>query len=222
MIISAQHINKYFFAPNKHQVLDSVSLTATEGELISIYGESGSGKSTLLYILSTLDTDFEGELMILNNTIKQLSPDELSAFRNRHVGFVYQFHFLLPEFNVLQNVMLPALKLGQKDKAEIEANAYSLLNDMGMEAFLDRPSYQLSGGQQQRVAIARALINDPSLIIADEPTGNLDQKNTETIFNLLQEITTNRKKTVIMATHNLSIQKKSQRIIEIIDGSVRL
>ncbi|WP_394750936.1 ABC transporter ATP-binding protein [Spongiimicrobium salis] len=222
MILNAQHISKYFLSPEKHQVLNQVSLSAQKGELISIFGESGSGKSTLLYILSTLDTDFEGELLIHDQYVKKLSLDELTAFRNQHIGFVYQFHFLLPEFNVLQNVMLPALKLGRKQKEEIKEDAFLLLREMGMEAFTDRPSYQLSGGQQQRVAIARALINDPSLIIADEPTGNLDQKNTATIFNLLQEITATKDKTVIMATHNLSIQKKSQRIIEIIDGSVRL
>lgn len=222
MILEARHINKYFLSPEKHQVLHSVSLTTKEGELISIYGESGSGKSTLLYILSTLDTDFEGDLRIHDNPIKQLSSDELAAFRNQHIGFVYQFHFLLPEFNVLQNVMLPALKLGNKEKEEIRKNAIGLLDEMGMGAFIDRPSYKLSGGQQQRVAIARALINDPSLIIADEPTGNLDQKNTAIIFNLLHEITLQKNKTVIMATHNLGIQEKSQRVIEIIDGSIRL
>ncbi|MGB5819207.1 MAG: ABC transporter ATP-binding protein [Saonia sp.] len=222
MILEAQHINKYFPEPEKHQVLHNISLTAKEGDLISIFGESGSGKSTLLYILSTLDSDFNGTLNICNQEIKSLSPDKLAHFRNKHIGFVYQFHFLLPEFNVLQNVMLPALKLRAKSWEEIKEDAYLLLHEMGMRSFAERPSYKLSGGQQQRVAIARALINDPTLIIADEPTGNLDQKNTMMIFDLLREITEQKNKTVIMATHNLGIQKKSRRVIEIIDGSIRL
>lgn len=222
MIVEANHINKYFFDPEKQQILNEISLQVREGDLISIAGESGSGKSTLLYILSTLDTNFEGNLKINNLDIKNLNPDTLTAFRNKHIGFVYQFHFLLPEFNVMQNVILPALKLGEKNTEEIKEDAFLLLKEMGMESFTERPSYKLSGGQQQRVAIARALINDPTLIIADEPTGNLDQKNTMLIFELLSEITAQRNKTVIMATHNSSLQKKSNRVIEIIDGSIRL
>ncbi|WP_430967168.1 ABC transporter ATP-binding protein [Spongiimicrobium sp. 2-473A-2-J] len=222
MILKAEHISKYFHNPKKHRVLNGVSLNAEAGELISIFGESGSGKSTLLYILSTLDMDFEGTLEILGQPTKALSQDGLTDFRNRHIGFVYQSHFLLPEFNVLQNVMLPALKLGEKDNQALREDALSLLDEMGMKTFADRPSYQLSGGQQQRVAIARALINNPVLIVADEPTGNLDQKNSMLIFDLLSQITKERSKTVIMATHNLTIQKKSQRLVEIIDGSIRL
>lgn len=222
MIVEANHISKYFFEPEKQQILNAVSLEVDKGSLVSIAGESGSGKSTLLYILSTLDTDFEGDLTINGLAIKNLTPDALTSFRNRHIGFVYQFHFLLPEFNVLQNVILPALKLGAKSAEEIKEDAFALLKEMGMESFTERPSYKLSGGQQQRVAIARALINDPTLIIADEPTGNLDQKNTMLIFDLLSEITAQRNKTVVMATHNTSLQKKSDRVIEIIDGSIRL
>ncbi|MEL6917270.1 MAG: ABC transporter ATP-binding protein [Bacteroidota bacterium] len=222
MILEASDINKYFLEPEKQQVLNGVSLNAEVGDLISIYGESGSGKSTLLYILSTLDTKFQGTLNILDQPIKNLTPDELANFRNKYIGFVYQFHFLLHEFNVLQNIMLPALKLGIKNAEEIKEDAYVLLKEMGMQDFAKRRSYKLSGGQQQRVAIARSLINDPALIIADEPTGNLDQKNTMIIFDLLKEITATKNKTVVMATHNLSIQKKSHRVIEIIDGSVRL
>lgn len=222
MILNAEHLFKYFHQPKKHRVLNGVSLKAEAGDLISIFGESGSGKSTLLYILSTLDTDFDGTLEILGQPIKALAQDALTDFRNRHIGFVYQSHFLLPEFNVLQNVMLPALKLGKKDKEALRGDALSLLDEMGMKIYAERPSYQLSGGQQQRVAIARALINDPALIIADEPTGNLDQKNSMLIFELLSQITTDKNKTVIMATHNLDIQKKSRRLVEIIDGSIRL
>jgi len=222
MILEAQHIDKYFLEPEKHQVLRDVSLSIPEGELVSVFGESGSGKSTLLYILSTLDTDFEGNLNIYNQDIKNLASSALTDFRNKHIGFVYQFHYLLPEFSVLQNVMLPAMKLSQKRKEEIKENALGLLDEVGMKAFAKRPSYQLSGGQQQRVAIARALINDPALIIADEPTGNLDQKNSELIFELLKEITTSRNKAVVIATHNPKIYHNSHRSIEMIDGSIRL
>ncbi|WP_299258754.1 ABC transporter ATP-binding protein [uncultured Aquimarina sp.] len=222
MILEAGHINKYFLEPEKHQVLKDVSLSISEGELVSVYGESGSGKSTLLYILSTLDTDFEGKLYIYNQDIKNLGSSALTDFRNKHIGFVYQFHYLLPEFSVLQNVMLPAMKLSQKSKEEIKENALSLLDEVGMIAFAKRPSYQLSGGQQQRVAIARALINDPSLIVADEPTGNLDQKNSELIFELLKEIAGSRNKAVVIATHDSKIYQNSHCSIEMIDGSIRL
>ncbi|MDH7447389.1 ABC transporter ATP-binding protein [Aquimarina sp. 2201CG14-23] len=222
MILEAKHIDKYFLEPEKHQVLRNISLSISEGELVSVYGESGSGKSTLLYILSTLDTDFEGNLNIQNQDIKSLTSSTLTDFRNKHIGFVYQFHYLLPEFNVLQNVMLPAMKLAQKSKEAMKEDALSLLDEVGMKDFAKRPSYQLSGGQQQRVAIARALINDPSLVIADEPTGNLDQKNSEMIFELLKEITERKNKTVVIATHDPKIYQNSHRTIEMIDGSIRL
>ncbi|SEK69867.1 lipoprotein-releasing system ATP-binding protein [Aquimarina amphilecti] len=222
MILEAQCINKYFLDPEKHQVLKEVSLSVPEGELVSVYGESGSGKSTLLYILSTLDMDFEGNLKIHNQEVKDLNASSLTDFRNKHIGFVYQFHYLLPEFNVLQNVMLPAMKLSKKNKDDIRKDALNLLSEVGMKGFAKRPSYQLSGGQQQRVAIARALINDPSLIVADEPTGNLDQKNSELIFELLKEITGSRNKAVVIATHNPKIYHNSNRSIEMIDGSIRL
>ena len=222
MILEAKHINKFFQEPETHQVLKDVSISISEGELVSVYGESGSGKSTLLYVLSTLDTDFQGDLKIQDQEIKQLSSVELTSFRNKYIGFVYQFHYLLPEFNVLQNVMLPAMKLAQKSKEEIKKDAISLLTEVGMGAYIQRPSYQLSGGQQQRVAIARALINNPSLIIADEPTGNLDQKNSDVIFDLLQEITASKNKSVVIATHNSKIYSNSHRAIEMVDGFIRL
>ncbi len=222
MILQAQQINKFFKDPERHQVLHNISLDIQKGELLSIFGESGSGKSTLLYILSTLDTDFKGSLQIKGKDIKTLSPLALTDFRNQHIGFVYQFHYLLPEFSVLQNIMLPAMKLTQKSNEEIKHDALVLLEDIGMKDFAKRPSYKLSGGQQQRVAIARALINDPALIIADEPTGNLDQKNTDIVFDLLKEITEEKGKTVVIATHNSKIYKNSHRTIEMIDGSIRL
>ncbi|TSE03433.1 ABC transporter ATP-binding protein [Aquimarina algiphila] len=222
MILEAKHIHKYFHEPQKQQVLNDVSLQIDEKELVSVFGESGSGKSTLLYILSTLDTNFKGDLIINKESIKTMSPSCLTDFRNAHIGFVYQFHYLLPEFNVLQNVMLPAMKLAEKNRDEIKEEALFLLEEVGMKDFGLRPSYKLSGGQQQRVAIARALINNPMLIIADEPTGNLDQKNTDMVFELLKDITEQRAKTVVIATHNSKIYKNSHRTIEMIDGSIRL
>ncbi len=222
MILETKQISKYFHEPDKHQVLNEISLQIASGELTSVYGESGSGKSTLLYILSTLDRDFEGRLHILDHDIKELSAAELTNFRNKHIGFVYQFHYLLPEFNVLQNIMLPAMKLGEKNKEEVKHEAIMLLKELGMQDFAKRPSYKLSGGQQQRVAIARALINDPLLIVADEPTGNLDQKNSDVIFDLLKEITTNKAKAVVIATHDPKIYQNSDKTIEMIDGSIRL
>ncbi len=222
MILEAKQINKYFHEPEKHQVLHNISLQIEAGKLSSVYGESGSGKSTLLYILSTLDRDFEGSLQLFGHDTQKLSSTELTNFRNKHIGFVFQFHYLLPEFTVLQNVMLPALKLGAKNKEAITNDAITLLDEVGMKEFAKRPSYQLSGGQQQRVAIARALINDPSLIVADEPTGNLDQKNSSLIVDLLQEIKTQKNKSVVIATHDPKIYQNSDVAIEMIDGSIRL
>ena len=222
MILCAKHISKYLYSPAQQKVLDNISLDIEEGELISVFGESGSGKSSLLYIFAILDTDFEGELTISGKQIKSLSQNELAELRNRNIGFVYQFHYLLPEFSVLQNIMLPGMKRSPDKIDLVKENALELLNEVGMSPFAERPAYQLSGGQQQRVAIARALINDPALIIADEPTGNLDQKNSKLIFELLKNIAEEKGKSILLATHNMSIRKKSHRSVEMIDGVLRL
>ena len=222
MIIEAQHISKYFYEPQKHKVLQDISMEFNAGELVSIYGESGSGKSTLLYILASLDIEFEGHLSLMGKTVKSLSHSELSSLRNQHIGFVYQSHYLLPEFNVLQNILLPALQLNGKDMATSKARAFKLLSEIGLHAYADYPVYKLSGGQQQRVAIARALINDPAVVIADEPTGNLDNKNSQIVFELLKEIAENKGKSVVIATHSTTLMKNSHRTVEMIDGSLRL
>ncbi len=222
MILEAKHINKNFSTPKIHRVLDDISLTINQGELISLYGESGSGKSTLLYILSTLDSAFEGSLKIHGQETTELSPKNLADFRNEHIGFIYQFHYLLPEFSVLQNIALPAQKLGVKNKKEINADAAQLLEELDIASLAAYPTYKLSGGQQQRVAIGRALINNPTFIIADEPTGNLDEKNSDLIFNILKDITERRKNTVLMATHNRKFYENSHRAIEMINGKLRL
>ena len=220
-MLSAKNIEKKFYDPIEYKVLKDISLKVNEGELISIYGESGSGKSTLLYILATIDRIYTGDLNIAGTDISKLSDRELTAFRNRHIGFVYQSHYLLPEFNVLQNVMLPAFKLGVLTHKKIKEQSLSLLDEFGIQSLASRPVNKLSGGQQQRVAIARALINDPKLIIADEPTGNLDKKNSEITFELLKSAAELRGKSVIIATHNSSIQENSHRSVEMIDGQLR-
>ena len=222
MILEAKQISKWFYEPQRLQVLKDIDLAVEAGELISIFGESGSGKSTLLYILASLDIDFEGDLTIQGQTLKNLSDEDLSDLRNRHLGFVYQSHYLLPEFNVLQNVLLPAMKQ-TGTKLEVKRKmALDLLEEIGLKSLAERPAFKLSGGQQQRTAIARALINDPALIIADEPTGNLDQKNSKIVFDLLKDIAENRGKSVIIATHSQTLMKNSHRAIEMIDGRLRL
>jgi lipoprotein-releasing system ATP-binding protein len=172
VILDAKNISKYFYEPEKFQVLKDISFTVNKGEFMTLVGKSGCGKSTLLYVLSTMDTDYEGELILNGVNLRGQTQDQLAAFRNEHIGFVFQFHFLLPEFSVLENIMLPALKLGKLTKEQIEHNAYEKLKVLGMQDQALKLSSKLSGGQQQRVAVARALINDPTIIMGDEPTGN--------------------------------------------------
>ena len=183
-------------------------------------GKSGSGKSTLLYVLSTMDTDYNGELYIDNQLMTGLSKDTLAEIRNEKIGFVFQFHYLLPEFSCLRNVMIPALKLGKWSETEIEQRAYQKLEMLGLKDQALKPASKLSGGQQQRVAIARALINDPLIIMGDEPTGNLDSKNTSIVFDIFQELTQNFGQTIIAVTHDDDFAKKSDRIIEMKDGVI--
>jgi lipoprotein-releasing system ATP-binding protein len=175
--LKIRNLVKYFHEPETFQVLKGVSFEVKKGEFLSIVGKSGSGKSTLLYVLSTMDTDYEGTLQINGDLLTGKTQNQLAAFRNEHIGFVFQFHYLLPEFSCLQNVMLPALKLGKYSTKEIEHKAYESLRLLDIEDQALKSANKLSGGQQQRVAIARALINNPSIIMSDEPTGNLDSKN---------------------------------------------
>ena len=187
-VLKAENLNKYFYEPSPFQVLHDVSLSICEGEFVSIMGKSGCGKSTLLYLLSTLDTEYEGSVDINGVRVTGLSENALARFRNEHIGFVFQFHFLLPEFTALENVMLPALKLGKWNAKTIEQNAMEKLRQMEMQDHALKLSGKLSGGQQQRVAIARSLINNPNIIMADEPTGNLDSANTDIIFTIFNEL----------------------------------
>lgn len=218
--LRAFNITKSFGQPNPFQVLKGISFEVKTGEFLCLTGKSGSGKSTLLYVLSTMDTAYEGELLIKGEKLTGCSINELAAFRNKHIGFVFQFHYLLPEFSVLDNIMLPALKLNLKGREEIKEKAYQNLRLLGMEDQALKPASRLSGGQQQRVAIARALINDPAIIMGDEPTGNLDSQNTAVIYDIFRELTVSKGQTIITVTHDDDFAKKSDRIIELNDGKL--
>ena len=220
IVLEAKSINKSFFNPVKVEVLKDVSFSLSRGEYVSIIGRSGSGKSTLLYILSTMDTDFEGELLLDGISIHNKSEKQLAAIRNEKIGFVFQFHYLLNEFTTLKNVMLPGFKLDKVNEEELETNAYEFLKDLGIEKLANKRGYQLSGGEKQRVAIARAMINDPLIIMCDEPTGNLDSKNADIVFNIFKELTETYNKTLLVVTHDMSFAEKTGRIIELDDGRI--
>ncbi len=220
LVLQASNINKYFYDPEKFQVLKDVSFEVQKGEFLSIVGKSGCGKSTLLYILSTMDTDYEGSMQMNGSKLTGLKQDDLAEFRNEHLGFVFQFHFLLPEFTVLQNIMLPAMKLGKFSNKEIEERAYQKLKLVDMQDYARKQSSKLSGGQQQRVAIARALINDPTIIMGDEPTGNLDKRNSQVVFDIFRQISKENNQTIITVTHDPDFAKGGDRIIEMSDGRI--
>ena len=221
VVLEAKEIIKYFHDPVTVKVLDKVNFTLNQSEFVSVIGRSGCGKSTLLYILSTMDTDYEGDLMIDGVSMRDKKESELAIVRNEKIGFVFQFHYLLNEFSVLKNVMLPGLKLGQYSEKEIEQRAYEKLKILGIENEALKNPNQLSGGQKQRVAIARALINDPLLIMGDEPTGNLDKKNSEIVFNIFQELAEEYKQTLLIVTHDNEFAARTARIIEMEDGHIK-
>ncbi|PSL44340.1 lipoprotein-releasing system ATP-binding protein [Chitinophaga niastensis] len=220
IILEARHINKYFEQPAKFQVLHNIGFEVKQGEFLSIVGKSGSGKSTLLYILSTMDTAYEGELWIQGEKLSGKKKDQLAKFRNEHLGFVFQFHYLLPEFTALENVMLPALKLKKWSQEVIEQKAHEKLKLLDMDNYAGQLSSRLSGGQQQRVAIARALINEPAIIVADEPTGNLDTGNTSVVFGIFKALSRDFHQTIITVTHDETFAGNSDRIIEMSDGTI--
>lgn len=219
-VLRTQDILKYFYDPEKFQVLKNISLTVNRGEFLSLVGKSGCGKSTLMYVLSTMDTDYQGQLEIAGIQLTDKSQNELAQFRNRHIGFVFQFHYLLPEFTVLQNVMIPALKLAHYSNEEIEHRAIEKLSVLGMQEHAKKRTSKLSGGQQQRVAIARALINDPDIIMGDEPTGNLDSYNSNVVFDIFRELTSVYKQTIIAVTHDDEFAKRTDRVVVMSDGQI--
>lgn len=219
-ILEAVAVSKYFHDPQTMQVLKEISFSIYRSEFVSIIGKSGCGKSTLLYILSTMDTDFEGELLIDGISMRKRKEAELARVRNEKIGFVFQFHYLLNEFSVIRNVMLPGLKLGKYSEKEVEHRAYEKLKILGIESEALKWPNQLSGGQKQRVAIARALINDPLIIMGDEPTGNLDKKNSEIVFNTFKELADVYKQSLLIVTHDNEFALRTNRIIEMEDGKI--
>ena len=221
-MLEIKGINKIYGEDIKTQVLYNINLSFEQGSFNSIIGQSGSGKSTLLNIMGTLDKTTSGEVIIDGKKVNTMSNNQLAALRNSTIGFVFQFHYLLPEFTALENVLMPyEIKHGKVTK-EIIKKAEEYLKLVGLEDVKNNLATKLSGGQQQRTAIARALINSPKLILADEPTGNLDSDSTETIYELLRNINKEFGTTFIIITHDKRIAEKTDRIIEIKDGRINL
>ena len=221
-MLEVKGINKIYGEDIKTQVLYDINLSFEQGSFNSIIGQSGSGKSTILNIMGTLDKATSGEIIIDGKNVKNMSNNQLAALRNSTIGFVFQFHYLLPEFTALENVLMPyEIKHGKITK-EIIKKAEDYLKLVGLEDLKNNLSTKLSGGQQQRTAIARALINNPKLILADEPTGNLDSDSTETIYELLRNINQEFGTTFIIITHDKRIAEKTDRIIEIKDGRINM
>lgn len=223
-IVELKKINKIYGikTPNPTQVLFDLDLSFEESTFNSIIGQSGSGKSTLLNILGTLDKATSGDVFINGKNTQSMKKDELSNLRNEAIGFIFQFHYLLPEFTALENVLMPYRISKQPITEEVMSRALELLDIVGLTKVKDNLAINMSGGQQQRVAIARALINNPKIILADEPTGNLDSDTTEQVYELLREINLRFKTTFIIITHDRHIAEKADRIIEIKDGRINL
>lgn len=220
LVLETRNINKHFYKPKDFHVLKDISFGIQPGEFTSIVGKSGCGKSTLLYILSTMDTEYTGELYLNDQLITGKSNEELSRIRNRHIGFVFQFHYLLAEFSVLENVMLPAKKLAEKSLEEIEHDAQEKLKMLHIGHLAQQRASRISGGEKQRVAIARALINNPTILMGDEPTGNLDSQNSENVFNIFKNLAQEKGLSLLVVTHDNDFAKRTDRIIEMEDGII--
>jgi len=221
-ILSARNIYKsYEMGASTLDVLKGVDIDIFQGEILAIIGHSGAGKSTLLHIFGTIDRPTSGEVIIENRNILKLNEPKLAEFRNNKIGFIFQFHHLLPEFNALENVAIPGL-IGDNDKKEIYEKSEKLLIEVGLKERLYHRPREMSGGEQQRVAVARALINDPLLVLADEPSGNLDLKTSQSLHELLWSITKNKKQTLVIVTHNKNLATKADRIIDLYDGMIKL
>jgi lipoprotein-releasing system ATP-binding protein len=217
-ILSARNIHKYYGALH---VLQGVDLDIHAGEIVSMVGPSGSGKSTLLHILGTLDEPAEGEIHLKNRKLHNLKGKSLAAFRNRHIGFVFQFHHLLPEFTALENVCIPGW-IAAGNKSAIEARARELLETLGVGHRMENKPAAMSGGEQQRVAVCRALINSPDIIFADEPTGNLDSANAKELHQLFFELRKKFNQTFLIVTHNEALAGMSDRVVRMEDGKIRV
>lgn len=215
-MLKAVNIHKKY---GELEVLKGVSLEINKGEIVSIIGSSGAGKSTLLHILGTLDAADSGEIYLEEQSISQLKGNKLAHFRNKHIGFVFQFHHLLPEFSALENVCIPGWLAGKK-KHTVETDAAKLLERLGLSDKMENKPGQLSGGQQQRVAVARALINQPAIVFADEPTGNLDSQNAKDLHELFVQLRNEFDQTFLIVTHNEELANMSDRILHMKDGLI--
>jgi len=221
-VIEVKNIEKIYGTTIKTKVLFGIDLNFEKESFTSIIGQSGSGKSTLMNIIGTLDKPSTGEVFINGTSTKDLNKNQLSELRNKSIGFIFQFHYLLPEFTALENILMPIRISKQKVTKEILEKANELMDLVGLEKVKNNLANDMSGGQQQRVAIARALMSNPEIILADEPTGNLDSDTTEQIYDLLREINRKYKTTFVVITHDRRIAEKADRIIEIKDGRINL
>jgi len=221
-LLATRHVTRILPGIVPTTLVRDVSLSIGEREFVAITGPSGSGKSSLLYLLGLLDLPTGGDVLIRGRATSSMSEAERGHVRLSTLGFVFQFHFLLPEFSVLDNVMLPMRALGTRSPFEMRERAASLLTALGLGEHLSKRPDQLSGGQRQRVAVARALANDPPLILADEPTGSLDSKSSEQVFEILREVVDGRGKTVVAVTHDLGLAARMHRRIQLMDGAVEV
>lgn len=220
VLISIQNLDKTFkTGKGTLKVLKNLNLGIMKGEMVAIMGSSGAGKSTLLHLLGALDRPTSGKVFFNSINLFEMRDNKLASFRNKNVGFVFQFHHLLPEFTAKENVMMPLLIHGSSRK-DAEGKSNIMLKELGLENRGNHQAGELSGGEQQRVAIARALINDPEVLLADEPTGNLDQKTGAKVYELLKELQENKNKTVVIVTHNKELAKKTDRILFLEDGKI--
>ncbi|KNE86025.1 lipoprotein-releasing ABC transporter ATP-binding protein LolD [Aggregatibacter aphrophilus] len=220
-LLSSQNISKFYQEGNQQtEVLKQVSFSMQPGELVAIVGSSGSGKSTLLHTLGGLDQPNSGEVFINGQSLQKMTPNALAKLRNQYLGFVYQFHHLMADFTALENVMMPML-IGRQNKGEAQSRAEQMLSAVGLQHRISHRPSALSGGERQRVAIARALVNNPALVLADEPTGNLDHKTTESIFELIQQLNQEKQIAFLLVTHDLSLAEKLNRRLIMQDGVLR-
>ena len=220
-LLRCENISKFYNEGDQEvQVLKEVSFSMNAGELVAIVGSSGSGKSTLLHTLGGLDQPSLGEVWIQDQSLQKLSANKLASLRNQHLGFVYQFHHLMADFTALENVMMPML-IGKQNKSEAKDRAEKMLQAVGLSHRITHRPSALSGGERQRVAIARALVNNPDLVLADEPTGNLDQKTTESIFDLIKQLNAEQNIAFLLVTHDLSLAQKLSRRFVMCDGVLR-